>query len=133
MLSSTVRAHRKQSAQRRKARDKRRKEAEAAVEAATTALTGRLGEGMARVRAQQVRLEKEADSLQKEASRFAARTERWVSSYGQLDSALKELGDVESWARAIEADLAATAAALEFVAERKRAGAAHGAGAEADA
>ncbi|KAI9321995.1 GCN5-like protein 1-domain-containing protein [Obelidium mucronatum] len=36
---------------------------------------------------------------------FASQTKKWLSLVSKLNSSLKELGDVENWAKAIEADV----------------------------
>ena len=62
----------------------------------------------------QRQLETEAKQLQNNISRLTKQTQQWISMIDSFNHALKELGDVENWARAIETDMVAIASALEY-------------------
>ena len=62
----------------------------------------------------QRQLEAEAKQLQLNVSRLSKQTQQWISMIDNFNHTLKELGDVENWARAIETDMLAIASALEY-------------------
>ena len=62
----------------------------------------------------QRQLETEAKQLQNNISRLTKQTQQWISMIDSFNHALKELGDVENWARSIETDMVAIASALEY-------------------
>lgn len=50
-----------------------------------------------------------------QASQFSKQTAQWISMVEGFNQALKEIGDVENWARSIEMDMRTIATALEYV------------------
>ena len=48
------------------------------------------------------------------ATNFAKQTAAWLLLIDSFNSSLKELGDVESWARTIEGDMRAVSSTLEY-------------------
>uniref|UniRef100_T1GDP8 Biogenesis of lysosome-related organelles complex 1 subunit 1 n=1 Tax=Megaselia scalaris TaxID=36166 RepID=T1GDP8_MEGSC len=53
----------------------------------------------------QKRLDAEAKQLHTGATTFAKQTQQWMQLIENFSGALKELGDVENWARSIETDM----------------------------
>ena len=92
-----------------------KKEAMESVGAATTAAMDTVNVGVATVWHNQQQLEAEARQLQEQAQRFNTQTGQWLSTFQSFHQALKELGDVENWARTIEADMAFINSSLEQV------------------
>ena len=70
---------------------------------------------MTEVYVNQKLLDNEARELQAQAARFSKQTKQWVSLCEQLNSSLKEIGDIENWARVMEDDVVAIAATLEAI------------------
>ncbi|GLH04220.1 Biogenesis of lysosome-related organelles complex 1 subunit 1 [Gryllus bimaculatus] len=62
----------------------------------------------------QKRLDAEAKQLHHSATNFAKQTQQWVSLVESFNSALKEIGDAENWARSIEKDMRMITSALEY-------------------
>ena len=83
----------------------------AATDAALNAING----GVATVWQNQQQLEAEARHLQQHSQRFAKLSAQWATSFQGFHQALKALGDVENWARTIEADMAFINSSLEQV------------------
>ena len=85
------------------------------VGAATTAAMDTVNVGVATVWHNQQQLELEARTLQEQAKRFAKQSGQWLATHQAFHSSLKALGDVENWARTIEADMAFINSSLEQV------------------
>lgn len=62
----------------------------------------------------QKRLDAEAKLLHQNATTFAKQTQQWLSLVEGFSSALKEIGDVENWAKSIEDDMQTVNCALEY-------------------
>ncbi|XP_061642454.1 biogenesis of lysosome-related organelles complex 1 subunit 1 isoform X4 [Phyllopteryx taeniolatus] len=63
----------------------------------------------------QRKLDHEVKTLQVQAGQFSKQTAQWISMVEGFNQALKEIGDVENWARSIEMDMRTIATALEYV------------------
>lgn len=112
----------------------RRKEAIEASNELTQSLVDTLNVGVAQAYLNQKRLDAEAKQLHMGATNFAKQTHQWLQLIDNFSSALKELGDVENWARSIEGDMHVINQSLELAYKASRAAQATGgaaAGAEA--
>lgn len=69
---------------------------------------------MAQAYLNQKRLDAEAKLLHQNATTFAKQTQQWLSLVEGFSSALKEIGDVENWAKSIEDDMQTVNCALEY-------------------
>ena len=114
MLSSLVKDHATRSAARRQQQERRRKEATEAAEALTHALVDHLNVGVAQAYLNQKRLDAEAKELHTHAAEFARQTQQWLALVDSFQGTLKEIGDVESWSKAVEGDLKTVSTALEY-------------------
>lgn len=70
---------------------------------------------MAQAYLNQKRLDAEAKQLHTSATNFSKQTQQWLQLVETFSSALKELGDVENWAKTIEGDIRTITLALENV------------------
>ncbi|XP_072349783.1 biogenesis of lysosome-related organelles complex 1 subunit 1-like isoform X3 [Scyliorhinus torazame] len=73
------------------------------------------GTGVAQAYVNQRKLDNEVKTLQIQAAQFAKQTQQWLGMVDSFNQALKEIGDVENWARSIEMDMRTIATALEYV------------------
>lgn len=76
---------------------------------------------MAQAYLNQKRLDAEAKQLHVGATNFAKQTHQWLQLIDNFSSALKELGDVENWARSIEGDMQVIQQSLELAYKASRA------------
>ena len=100
--------------------EKRKREAIASIGAATDAAMDSINGGAATVWQNQQQIEAEARLLHQQSQRLAANTAQWVASYQGFHQALKQLGDVENWARAIESDMMFISSSLDGLQQRHR-------------
>jgi len=91
-----------------------REEADAAAADLTAALVDHLNVGVAQAYLNQKRIDSEAKQLHTNATEFSKQTSNWLNLVSGFNSALKDLGDTESWAKAIESDLTTVHSALEY-------------------
>lgn len=84
-----------------------------AVAPVADSLLDSVNSGVAQVFANQRVLEAETRQLRQESQRFSKQTGQWLQLTTNFGNALKELGDVENWAQAIEEDLKAITEVLE--------------------
>ncbi|XP_063808735.1 biogenesis of lysosome-related organelles complex 1 subunit 1 [Pseudophryne corroboree] len=115
MLSRLLKEHQAKQSERKELQEKRRKEAIAAATTLTEALVDHLNVGVAQAYVNQRKLDHEVKTLQTQAAQFAKQTTQWISLVENFNQALKEIGDVENWARSIEKDMRIIATALEYV------------------
>tara|TARA_B110000046_G_C12699935_1_gene276142 strand:+ start:246 stop:572 length:327 start_codon:yes stop_codon:yes gene_type:complete len=76
--------------------------------------------GAATVWQNQQQLEAEARLLHQQSQRLAKQTAQWVESYQGFHQALKSLGDIENWARTIEADMAFISSSLDGLQQQRQ-------------
>ncbi|EDW74744.1 uncharacterized protein Dwil_GK15842 [Drosophila willistoni] len=121
MLGSMVKEHHKEQAKRKQEQEVRRKEAIDASNELTQALVDHLNVGVAQAYLNQKRLDAEAKQLHVGATNFAKQTNQWLQLIDTVSGALKELGDVENWARSIENDMYQIQQTLEVAYKASRA------------
>ncbi|XP_023305740.2 biogenesis of lysosome-related organelles complex 1 subunit 1 [Lucilia cuprina] len=120
MLSSMVKEHQAKQVKRKQEQEVKRKEAIEASNELTKALVEHLNVGVAQAYLNQKRLDAEAKQLHVGATNFAKQTQQWLQLIDNFSSALKELGDVENWARSIESDMQVIQNTLEIAYKTSR-------------
>ncbi|KAL5006755.1 hypothetical protein ScPMuIL_015561 [Solemya velum] len=114
MLSNLVKQHQQKQQTRKERQERRKKEAIAAATALTHALVDHLNTGVAQAYVNQKKLDTETKILQVNAAHFARQTMQWLKLVEDFNTSLKEIGDVENWARSIETDMRTISSALEY-------------------
>lgn len=115
MLSSIVKEHNVKQGLKKEVQESKRKEACAAAGDLTQALVDHLNVGVAQAYLNQKKLDAEAKQLHTSAQAFSKQTQQWLTLVESFSNALKELGDVENWAKTIEGDVRTITTALEIV------------------
>jgi len=115
MYSKLVKEHQIRQQAVRDENERLRKVAVGSVSAVTNGLLDSVNGGVAAIFANQKRLEAEARQLQTQATRFSKQTSQWISLVDSFNQSLKELGDLENWAKIIESDMKNVSSALEYV------------------
>ncbi|KAH8299981.1 hypothetical protein KR044_008169 [Drosophila immigrans] len=121
MLTSMVKEHHAKQSKRKQEQEVRRKEAIESSNELTQSLVDHLNVGVAQAYLNQKRLDAEAKQLHVGATNFAKQTHQWLQLIDNFSSALKELGDVENWARSIEGDMQVVQQSLELAYKASRA------------
>ncbi|CAG5979049.1 unnamed protein product [Menidia menidia] len=114
MLSRLLKEHQAKQNERKELQERRRREAITAATCLTEALVDHLNVGVAQAYVNQRKLDHEVKTLQVQASQFSKQTAQWISMVEGFNQALKEIGDVENWARSIEMDMRTIATALDM-------------------
>lgn len=109
-----VKEHLKEVATRKDEQDRLRKEAIQASNELTNHLVEHLNLGVAQAYLNQKKLDAEAKQLHVQANNFAKQTHQWLNLIENFNQALKEIGDVENWAKSIESDMKVVNSALEI-------------------
>ncbi|KAL3096157.1 hypothetical protein niasHT_029193 [Heterodera trifolii] len=125
MLTGMVKEHMARQHLRREQQEKLKNEAIVAAHELTEALVDHLNHRVSYAYNLQKRLDVECKKLETQSAALARHADAWVALVGDMNQALKEVGDVDNWARAIEADVTQCAATLERV-YRNRGGAGDG-------
>ncbi|CAH4026865.1 biogenesis of lysosome-related organelles complex 1 subunit 1 [Pieris brassicae] len=120
MLSSLVKEHQAKQAAKRTTQEQKRKECISAANDLTQALVDHLNVGVAQAYLNQKKLDAEAKLLHQGAINFSKQTQQWLALVENFSSALKEIGDVENWARSIENDMKIITNTLERAYETTR-------------
>ncbi|KAL5477652.1 hypothetical protein EMCRGX_G024477 [Ephydatia muelleri] len=114
MLSRVVREHQDRQALFREQQEKRRKAALASVQKCTSAMVDTLNSGVEKAYQNQKKLDNEARILQTQSVRYVKQTTEWLNLVEGFHKNLKSLGDVEQWARTIEADMKIITDTLDY-------------------
>ncbi|CAG8739413.1 biogenesis of lysosome-related organelles complex-1 subunit 1 [Gigaspora rosea] len=115
MLSRLVREHNQKQQVIKRNNEQLRKEATQAVGELTDCLADTLNERVSSIFKTQREIEAEARRLSAHSAKFSKQTKQWLNMLDGVNSALKELGDVQNWAEVIERDMREIAMTLEFV------------------
>eukprot|EP00002_Diphylleia_rotans_P000788 TRINITY_DN10416_c0_g1_i1.p1 TRINITY_DN10416_c0_g1~~TRINITY_DN10416_c0_g1_i1.p1 ORF type:complete len:160 (+),score=39.09 TRINITY_DN10416_c0_g1_i1:426-905(+) len=115
MLSRLVREHELKQKALRDECEKRKREALVNVGTVSSVMMDSVNIGVATVFANQKQLDSETKLLQAQSARFAKQAQDWIALMDKFNQSLKELGDVENWAKIIENDMKQIATSLEYV------------------
>jgi len=114
MLSSLFKEPQAKQQYRKDLLEKRQSEAIAAANTLTHAIVDSLNLKIGQAYANQRRLDAEARKLQTNAGTLAKQTAQWLQLIENFNQALKEIGDVENWAKTIESDMQLISKSLEL-------------------
>jgi len=114
MLARALKSHQANQSDQKEQQEQLKKEAVSSVKQFSGVLVGALNSDVEKAYYNQKALENEAKLLQKQVHRFSKQTQQWCQMIENFNVALKELGDVENWARTIETDITTIASALEY-------------------
>ncbi|XP_059166884.1 biogenesis of lysosome-related organelles complex 1 subunit 1-like [Physella acuta] len=114
MLSNLVKQHQSRQQARKDIQDKRKRDAITAATALSHVLVDHLNAGVAQAYVNQKKLDTETRILQANAAQFSKQTMQWLKLVEDFNTALKEIGDVENWAKSIETDMRTISSALEY-------------------
>ncbi|KAI0244318.1 hypothetical protein L0F63_004808 [Massospora cicadina] len=117
MLSQLLKDHQAHMAKLKHNNAQLRREAKQAVRDATDVLAERMTQRVSEVLQKQKKIEaKEVSELSQHAIKLHKQTDQWLALVRQFNDALKELGDVQHWAKVIERDMETVTQTLELVA-----------------
>ena len=114
MLSRVVKEHQERQANLRDEQESRKKAAVASVQRCTTSMVNCLNDGVEQAYENQRKLDKEAKALQSHSAKYVKQTTQWLNLLEGFHKNLKNLGDLEQWARTMEADMQTICDTLEY-------------------
>ncbi|EAT40068.1 AAEL008170-PA [Aedes aegypti] len=120
MLSAMIKDHQARQAAKKEEQERRRKDAILSANELTQNLVDHLNVGVAQAYLNQKRLDAEAKQLHVGATNFAKQTQQWLTLIENFNGSLKEIGDVENWAKTIENDMNVITTALEIAYKTSR-------------
>jgi len=115
MLSSLVKDHQAKTQALKQEQEKKKQEALTAANLLTQGMVDHLNVGVAQAYLNEKKLDTEMRTLTTNAAQFTKQTQQWLSLIENFNTALKELGHVQSWAKAIESDVKTITTSLEYV------------------
>ena len=95
--------------------EEKRKTMYACAAAANKALLSSVNDGVAQVHENEKQLEIESKKLHDETALCVKQTSQWLDMYKRLNNSMNELGDVETWAKRVQAEMKTIASSLEYV------------------
>jgi len=120
MLAKMVKEHATKQQLRKEMQEKRKNEAIVAAQTLSNTLVEHLNLRVSHAYQNQKRLDIECKKLENNGANLARQAEQWVQLVGSFNQTLKEIGDVESWSRAIERDVTDVLKALSNADEGRR-------------
>jgi len=95
--------------------EKKRKQVISSINNVSSALLDSVNNEVSAIFNNQKKLEGEAKALQVATQKFSKQTTQWLTLVENFNNSLKELGDIENWAKTIEKDMRAVVVALDYV------------------
>ncbi|XP_054165629.1 biogenesis of lysosome-related organelles complex 1 subunit 1-like [Oppia nitens] len=114
MLSQMLCDHQIRQNKKRQEIDTKRSEAINSCVDLTANLVNHLNDGVAQTYINQRRLDSESKQLVQNVTQFERSVNQWLHLMNNFNKAVKELGDVQNWAKAIEHDMRTVSSALEY-------------------
>ncbi|EDV27177.1 uncharacterized protein TRIADDRAFT_54870 [Trichoplax adhaerens] len=114
MLSNIVRKHQAKQAAAKEEQEKLKKEAMESCVAFGNALVDKMNTGVATAYQNQKKLDQELKQLQIHTAEYSKVASQWMGLVDGFNQSLKEIGDVENWAKTIENDMQVVCKSLEF-------------------
>lgn len=106
MFSTIASEHRASQVQkRRQLKELETKIVDQSLPALSDAVFAELNTGSEQILANQKEIDKKCKNVKEEWGRFNKELEKWIGLVSQLDSAVKEIGDVRTWSRNIQTEL----------------------------
>ncbi|KAI6179034.1 Biogenesis of lysosome-related organelles complex 1 subunit 1 [Aphelenchoides besseyi] len=114
-----IRDHAAKQHIRKEMQEKRKSEAVVAAQTFTNAVVDHLNLQVSRAYQNQKRLDVESKRLEKNAEQLSRVADGWMEMIASFNYALKEIGNVDTWSKAIEKDTAIISQTLEEAHKRK--------------
>lgn len=99
--------------------EKKKKTATESLIKVSKELVSEVNSGVAEVFKNQQILESEAKQLHQQASKFSKLSTTWLQMFNSLNQSLKELGDVENWAKHIHTDVCTIVKSVDNIVSTK--------------
>ncbi|KAJ3189897.1 hypothetical protein HDU85_000183 [Gaertneriomyces sp. JEL0708] len=105
MLAEALKEHQQRQAAEKIYDDRLRRETENKLNALADSLAETVNVGVASAFASEQAIEAETKRLQAGIMTYQKQTKMWLGKIAEVNDALKELGDIQTWSQAIERDM----------------------------
>ncbi|KAJ3347916.1 biogenesis of lysosome- organelles complex 1 subunit 1 [Entophlyctis luteolus] len=112
-MDGVLKHHQQEQLQARASRDRGRVAATASINNLSDVLIETVNTPVSLAFSNQQRIESLEASVLAESKLFALNARKWLAMVNKLNASLKELGNVEDWARAIESDVDVVVSVIE--------------------
>lgn len=113
MFAALLKQHQKDQEEIKAEINIKRVAAEKAVDSLTTNSIKDLNDGIAKAYLNQHKLDNQTRMLQANVSRLTKQTQQWTTVCNNLNSAVKDLGDITSWVQTLENDVKSIISTVE--------------------
>lgn len=113
MFSAAIKDYQKEQEELKVEINNKRVAAEKAVEILTVKSVKKLNDGVAQAYLNQHKLDAEARKLQTNMATLTKNAQQWMVACNNLNAAVKDLGDINTWTKTIENDVKFVVRAIE--------------------
>lgn len=118
-LSNLVKEHTAAQTKLREKNDLKRQQTLDSLRDVQKSLVLETNQGIVQIFFNQQQLESESKRMHAQSQKFAKQSANWITMYTQLNTAVKELGDVANWADHIHQDVQSLVKSVDFILESK--------------
>lgn len=118
-LTLLIKDHQNQQNKLKEKNDLKRQQTLDSLKDVSKSLVIDVNQGIVQLFTNQQNLENESKRLHQQSTKFSKLSTNWVQLYSNLNSSVKELGDVENWTQHIHSDIQSIVKNIDFILNAK--------------